>query len=118
WEIRGAAAPFEIPSSLEGALAARIDQLGAARDTLYLAAAIGREVPLPLLEAVASPDPSVVRSHLEAMYRTGLIEPLDTRAPPQRLRFKHSLIRNAAYESIPRRTRPGLHERIVETLRT
>src|SRR5690606_11773611 len=46
------------------------------------------------------------------------IEPLDTRAPPQRLRFKHSLIRNAAYESIPRRTRPGLHERIVETLRT
>lgn len=118
WEAASEASVDEIPSSIEAALAARFDGLGAARTTLDLAATIGREVSVPLLEFVSRDSPAAVASHLEAAIAAGLVEPVQGKAGSARIAFKHALIRDAVYEAIPRRHRTALHARVVAALRS
>lgn len=118
WEAEGERLVVDIPSSIEAALVARFDAIGPARATLDLAAAIGREVSVPLLEAVSLDPPEAVAAHLAAMVAFGLLQPVTDESAEPRMRFKHALIRDAAYEAIPRRNRARLHARIVEVLRS
>lgn len=118
WEAIGEALAVEIPSSVDAALAARFDGLGAARTSLDLAATIGREVSVPLLEAVSDESPRMLAAHLDAMVAAGLLRPLTGSAAGRRVGFKHALIRDAAYEAIPRRRRIALHARIAAALRS
>jgi tetratricopeptide (TPR) repeat protein len=118
WEAEGERLVVDIPSSIEAALVARFDAIGPARATLDLAAAIGREVSVPLLEAVSLDPPETVAAHLDAMVAFGLLQPMTDEPAEKRMRFKHALIRDAAYEAIPKRNRSALHARIAAVLRS
>ena len=79
------------------------------------AAAIGTEVPVPLLQAIAElPEAALYRglAHLQAaefLYETRLF-------PEQVCTFKHALTHEVAYGSLLHERRRVLHARIVETL--
>src|SRR5262249_22072247 len=112
-ELRGGEA--EIPDILKGALTARLDRLGGAKEVAQLAAALGREFSYELLRA-ASP------LHEEALARAvaGLVsaEILHRRGAGlgATYLYKHALIQDAAYQSMVKGARQALHLRVAEAL--
>jgi tetratricopeptide (TPR) repeat protein len=105
---------FAVPPSIKALLAARLDKLPwDERAVVERAAVIGREFPL---RAVAALAPQELRpeatAHVLALARKDLVEPYPWAwaADEDGFRFRHGLIREAAYDSIPKELRADLHE--------
>jgi predicted ATPase/DNA-binding SARP family transcriptional activator len=109
-------AELAVPSSIQTLLAARLDRLDPEeRAVLGQAAIVGVEFSRG---AVADLAPAAAREsidvHLQALIRRELIAPSASAFPgEQGLRFRHVLIREAAYESVPKEVRAALHERVA-----
>jgi DNA-binding SARP family transcriptional activator len=103
-----------VPASLGGLLAMRLDRLGPGeRDLLRSASVVGLEFDLEAVSGLLPPDARpFLERHLESMERRRLIQ----RTGPNHFRFGHALIRMAAYQSIAREDRAGLHERFADWL--
>jgi class 3 adenylate cyclase len=100
WTLRDGERGLEIPDSVQGVLAARIDLLPApAKTALRAAAVIGRSFSPPALA-------SLVGSAAEV--RT-LVERAFIRPTESELVFKHALTREVAYGSLPKAERARLH---------
>jgi class 3 adenylate cyclase/tetratricopeptide (TPR) repeat protein len=103
-----------VPPTLQALLAARLDQLETAeRNVLERGAIEGEIFHRGSVQALA-PEETQVTPRLAALVRKELIRP-DT---PQFVgedgfRFRHLLIRDAAYEALPKATRAELHERFA-----
>ena len=106
----------QIPPSIQALLAARLDRLRAAeRDVLERAAVIGREFTAGAVGWLAGDEP--VSSTLLALVRRDLIEPERSLIPgDDGFRFRHILIRDAAYMGISKESRAQLHERYTDWL--
>ena len=108
---------IEIPSSLRDLLTARLDGLSpSARETVQLAAVLGREFRYELLSAVARQDEQALREDLNELVTDGLIYQRRS-VRSESYVFKHALVREAAYESMVRSRRQRVHLRIANTLR-
>jgi len=107
--------PDSVPGSLRGLLTTRLDRLGPGeRDVLRCASIVGTELDLSAVCALLPDEASpFVERHLDALCRKHLLE----RTTPNKLRFCHSLIRQAAYQSVTREDRAELHKRFAEWLR-
>ncbi len=104
-----------IPATLQDSLAARLDALGPVKEVAQLAACLGRELSFELLLAVSP----LKDSELEAMLARAVAAELfyQRGTPPEALYwFKHSLVQEAAYQSLLKSTRQRHHKRIAETL--
>lgn len=104
-----------IPTTLQDSLMARLDRLGPARGVAQLASVIGREFTREMLQAI-HPGESGSLDHLLAQLISEGIVVEGTDSGDPEYAFRHSLIRDAAYESMLRRNRRGLHKRIAQTL--
>ena len=106
----------QIPPSIQALLAARLDRLSAPeRDVLERAAVIGREFTAGAVGRLAGDEP--VSSTLLALVRRDLIEPERSLIPGEDgFRFRHILIRDAAYLGIAKESRAQLHERYADWL--
>jgi hypothetical protein len=104
-----------IPSSLQNSLMARLDRLNETKRVAQLAAVIGREFSYELLRAVV---PFTEHELQRALERLAYSELIFQRGDPPRARytFKHSLIQDAAYQSLLRSQRRMHHQRVAETL--
>jgi class 3 adenylate cyclase/tetratricopeptide (TPR) repeat protein len=107
---------IQVPATVQAVLAARIDRLTPeAKRLLQTAAAIGTEVPLPLLHAIAELPEAALQgclAHLQAaefLYETRLF-------PEHEYTFKHALTHEVAYSSVLQERRRVLHARIVEAM--
>jgi class 3 adenylate cyclase/tetratricopeptide (TPR) repeat protein len=106
-----------VPPTLQALLAARLDQLDPAeRSVLERAAVEGEIFHRGAVQALA-PDETQVTPRLAALVRKELIRP----DKPQLLgedgfRFRHLLLRDAAYDALPKATRADLHERYASWL--
>jgi FimV-like protein len=101
-----------VPPTISALLAARLDRLSAAeRSALQRAAVVGREFEAGAVAALAEQDP---RPALDALAHKDLIR--HAVRGNGTFRFRHALIRDAAYGSLPKRTRGELHERFAATL--
>lgn len=100
---------------LRDALLPRLRGLGAARDLLETAAAIGRDFSVELLAAVIEPN-GALESSLERLIESGLV--LRRRDAEAGYTFKHALIRDATHEIMTRDRRQALHARIADVLET
>jgi class 3 adenylate cyclase/predicted ATPase len=107
---------LEIPATIQAILAARIDrQSPEDKRLLQAAAVVGKDVPMPLLLAIAETAEGEVRAGLgrlqaaEFLYETSLF-------PEPEYTFKHALTHEVAYGSILHERRRVLHGRIVETI--
>jgi tetratricopeptide (TPR) repeat protein len=104
-----------VPETVQAMLAARIDRLPPeTKRLLQLAAVIGREVGLPLLQAAALPTEGL-HLHLgqlqaaEFLYET-------QRVPEVAYTFQHALTQEVAYASLVQRTRQQMHGHIARVL--
>ena len=106
-----------IPGTLRELLTTRLDALStSAHETAQLAAAIGREVSYPLLQAVSSHDEWVLRQDLMELVDARLLF-VRRGAGHEAYVFRHALMRDAAYESMVRATRQRVHRAIASGLR-
>jgi TOMM system kinase/cyclase fusion protein len=113
-ELVGRLSDAAIPSTLRELLAARLDQMGRARETAQIAAALGREFDADVLAAV-SPRPDAAQEDLERLLAAGLIL-RKRRHRDSTLVFRHALIRDAAYDTLPIAARRDIHARIAAAL--
>jgi TOMM system kinase/cyclase fusion protein len=104
-----------IPSTLRDSLMARLDRMGRAKETAQLASAIGREFDLPLLTAVTSLTEDEVQQDLDKLVASDLVHHRRRLRNPTWL-FRHALIRDTAYDSMPRRVQQRVHARIADAL--
>jgi DNA-binding response OmpR family regulator/class 3 adenylate cyclase len=104
-----------IPATLRDSLTARLDRLGPAKEIAQIAAVIGREFSLPLLTAVAPPSAASLQPALARLVAAELIT-VSGELPDVTYTFKHPLVRDAAYATLPRRKRQRLHSHIVDAL--
>jgi len=115
WELTGPLPKGLIPASVDASLMARIDRLGDARATAQLAATIGREFPYSLIKAVSERDEETLGRDLQQIIDAGLVWTSWSGGRDLYV-FKHALVRDAAYESLLRRTRQQYHERLAGVL--
>jgi ABC-type transport system substrate-binding protein len=103
-----------VPTLVQGALQARLDRLDAeTRETLNLAAVIGRTFALPLLERILAGEQVV--SALATLQRLDLVVEQRRRPVPQ-FRFRHGLVQEVAYASLVDSKRRRLHLKVGEAL--
>ena len=104
-----------IPPTLQQSLAARLDRLGEAREVAQIGAVLGRDFSYPLLDAVAGFEPGRLQAALDRLAESDLV--IVEGAPPRgSYRFKHALIRDAAYDSLLKSRRQALHRRAADAL--
>lgn len=103
-----------VPPTIQALLAARLDGLDVdERSVLERGAIEGRSFHLSAVESLSDGAPRL-RERLDALVRKDLIRP-ETRHVPgdEAYRFRHQLIRDAAYEALPKLLRAELHERFA-----
>jgi class 3 adenylate cyclase len=106
-----------VPPTLQGLLAARLDQLEAAERTVLEHGAIEGEVFHRSAVQALTPQEPRLTTRLTALVRRELIRPDHGQiARDDAFRFRHLLIRDAAYEATPKATRADLHERLAAWL--
>lgn len=108
----GHAAP-QVPMSLVESIQARLDRLSHGRGIASVAAAIGREMPLALLIAASGLAPATARSGIDDLVAAEVLDPSHGQFGDG-VRFRHHLVRDAAYELLLRRSRGELHARIAD----
>ena len=115
----GSDGEVSVPPTIHALLQARIDSLDGDVRVVMERGAVEGEVFHRGSVAELSPDPvrSEVGSHLATLVRKELIRSTAPTFPEDEgFRFRHLLIRDAAYESLPKATRAELHERFAEWL--
>jgi class 3 adenylate cyclase/tetratricopeptide (TPR) repeat protein len=108
---------LEVPPSIQALLAARLDQLDPAeRGVLERGSVEGKVFHRGAVQALA-PDEPEVPTRLVALVRKELVRPDRTQLPgDDAYRFRHLLIRDAAYDGLPKSVRAELHERFADWL--
>jgi class 3 adenylate cyclase/tetratricopeptide (TPR) repeat protein len=111
-------ADLAVPPTIRALLAARLDQLEEPdRIVLERAAVEGQVFHQAALQAL-TPDEAALPTRLQALIRKDLLRPArSVLAGQDAFRFRHLLIRDAAYDAMPKRLRAELHARFAEWLR-
>ncbi|HEU4972037.1 MAG TPA: adenylate/guanylate cyclase domain-containing protein [Gaiellaceae bacterium] len=107
----------EVPPTLKALLAARLDQLDEAeRNVLERGSVEGEIFHRGGVQALA-PEETQVTTRLAALVRRQLVRPDRAQiAGDDGYRFRHLLIRDAAYEALPKAVRADLHARFADWL--
>jgi class 3 adenylate cyclase/predicted ATPase len=116
YQVAASVTLAEVPATVQGVLAARIDRLPAEdKQLLQMAAVIGKDVSYSLLQAIAeTPEQDLWRSltNLQAaefIYETRLF-------PSSEYTFKHALTHEVTYGSMLRERRRELHQAIARAI--
>ena len=110
---------LRIPPTIHALLNERLDRLSPdERDVIGRASVVGRDFPMA---AVAGLFPEGRRApltpHLLSLVRKGLVRPdPSASAESDRFSFHHVLIRDCAYEALPKELRAELHERLADVM--
>jgi hypothetical protein len=107
----------EVPPTIQALLAARLDQLDPAeRSVLERGSVEGRVFHRGAVAALADGE-GAIDQRLVALVRKELVRPDRPQfAGDDAYRFRHLLIRDAAYDALPKATRADLHQRFARWL--
>jgi class 3 adenylate cyclase/tetratricopeptide (TPR) repeat protein len=109
-------ADLQVPATVQAVLAARIDRLDPEdKRLLQTAAVVGKDVPYPLLAAVADGKEDTVRQELMRLQASEFLYEA-TLFPEVEYTFKHALTHEVAYGSVLGERRRALHARIAEAI--
>ncbi len=115
WELKQGMDQLGLPQSVREVVAQRVERLGEqAVSVLSLAALIGREFDLDLLERVARDTVEDVLDILESAVEASILVESGDRAG--RFQFAHALISHTLYEDIGATRRARMHQRVAEAL--
>ncbi|HEC77876.1 MAG TPA: tetratricopeptide repeat protein [candidate division WOR-3 bacterium] len=105
-----------IPDSIQEIIATRIDNLEPnLKVILQKAAVIGRNFLVHLLECLTGIDSLMMSVHLATLEELEYIRLL-TKEPQLEYTFKHPLVREVVYNSLPKKERRELHGQIAEIM--
>ena len=113
WVVTGDLSNLTVPPTIAGLLQARLDRLTPEEQRVIERGSVeGRVFHWGSVTELSSDlAPGDVGRHLMALHRRDLIGPEQALfGGSEAFRFRHALIRDAAYERIPKRTRSELHE--------
>ncbi|WEX89665.1 AAA family ATPase [Sinorhizobium garamanticum] len=118
WVVRSDLSELPVPLTINALLAARLEGLPSLERVILTAAAVeGAVFHQSAVNALACPVLDALEDGLLALVRRDLIRP---EAPSfvgdKAYRFRHLLIRDAAYRSLPKNARADLHERFAAWL--
>jgi DNA-binding winged helix-turn-helix (wHTH) protein/tetratricopeptide (TPR) repeat protein len=113
--IDGKLPAVAVPSSLQASLVARLDRIASARAVVQISAALGRDFRYEVLKAVTALPDAELATLLDQLVASELMHQRGE-VPHAVYTFKHALVQDAAYETIPKSERPTIHRRIVEML--
>ena len=108
-----------VPPTIQALLQSRLDRLGTGeRDLIGRGAVEGQLFHGGAVRELApEPERADVATHLLSLVRKEMIRPDQPTFPDdEAFRFRHLLIRDAAYDSLPKETRAELHERFADWL--
>jgi class 3 adenylate cyclase/tetratricopeptide (TPR) repeat protein len=106
-----------VPPTLRALLGARLDQLETAERSVLERGAIEGEIFHRGAVQALAPEETQVTPRLAALVRKELIRPDKPQlAGEDGFRFRHLLLRDAAYEALPKATRAEFHERLASWL--
>ena len=110
-------ADVEVPPTLKALLTARLDQLdGPERRVLERGSVEGELFHRGAVQALAPEEPQVT-ARLTGLVRRELVRPDRPQlAGEDAFRFRHLLVRDAAYDALPKSERAELHERFADWL--
>jgi class 3 adenylate cyclase/tetratricopeptide (TPR) repeat protein len=112
WVAAASIGEIEVPESIEALIRARLDALPREeRTVLQGASVIGRVFQL---SAVATLVEEPVEHQLEQAVLRDIVS--EEAAPDPSYRFKHIVIRDVAYATLPKARRADLHQRVVDWL--
>lgn len=113
WQATAAIAEVRVPESVQAVIAARIDRLTPdEKRALQVASVIGERFSEPQLRALSGDRPLP----LGPLRRKGFVREDDDVSSVDRHRFKHLLVRDVAYASLPKSERADLHDRFGRLL--
>jgi len=104
-----------IPPTLQSSLVARLDRLDQAKDIAQIGAVIGREFSYDLLSALSAKPQDEIQSALDRLLDSGLVFKRGV-SPNEIYTFKHSLVQDAAYDTMLISRRRRLHALTVDIL--
>jgi class 3 adenylate cyclase/tetratricopeptide (TPR) repeat protein len=110
-----------LPDTVEGIIAARLDALDPPDKALLQdASVLGKVGWAGALAAVSGLAPSMVRNRLRGLDRREFLrlEGQSTLAGEQQYAFRHVLVRDVAYQHLPRRARSDRHQRAATWLQS
>lgn len=117
YALTGPLPPLAIPTTLHDSLMARLDRLPTAKEIAQIGSAIGRQFDYELIASITDLSDDKLQDALARLRDAEIV--FDEGAPPKSsYLFKHALVQDAAYESLLRRRRQSLHNRIVTALET
>jgi predicted ATPase/class 3 adenylate cyclase len=118
WVARSDLSELPVPSTINALLAARLEGLPHLERAILTAAAVeGAVFHRSAVSELARPMPHALEDGLLALVRRGLIRPeAPSFAGESAYRFRHVLIRDAAYRSLSKNARADLHERFAAWL--
>jgi class 3 adenylate cyclase len=116
WVLAGDRPTISMPPTIHALLGARLDHLDVdVRSVLECAAVVGQEVERLAIEDLAPDDlRTAVSECLDTLVRKELLRPSVSRLTDEgAFEFRHVLIRDAAYDALPKQARSELHERFA-----
>jgi predicted ATPase len=113
--LRGSAGDLVVPSTLQDSLMARLDRLNSAKDIAQIGACIGREFTVEMLAAVSNRTEEDLTVAVHQLIDAELIYSKETLNRVTYV-FKHALVQEAAYASLLRSRREGIHADIAEAM--
>jgi class 3 adenylate cyclase/tetratricopeptide (TPR) repeat protein len=116
WTVAKDLTTIAIPPTVHAVLAARLDRLDPdERAVIERASVVGRVFWWGAVSALSSETESDVGGSLQALTRKGLIGPdWSQLGREDAFRFAHILVRDAAYQGIPKSVRADLHTRFAD----
>jgi tetratricopeptide (TPR) repeat protein len=118
YHLARSVADVQVPSTVQAILAARIDRLSPEdKDLLQSAAVIGKDVPLPLLAAIADRPEEDLRRALGHLQAAEFLYEM-SHFPDLEYTFKHALTHEVAYGGLLHERRRATHARIVGVAET
>ena len=115
WRLARALDDAALPDSIEGVLLARLDRLGEAeRDLVQIASVVGRRFPEPVLAGVYA-RPHALGHELRGLTAADIFV-ADEPGRDATYLFRHTLVRDVAYEGILYARRRELHRRVAQRI--
>ena len=115
YELSGPISSLSIPSTLHDSLVARLDRMSHTKEIAQIGAAIGREFRYGLINIASNMEEEAMRECLNQLVEAELLLQRGV-SPKANFKFRHVLIRDAAYQSLLKSQQQSIHQRIALSL--
>ena len=104
-----------VPPSLKTSFLARLDRMPKERETVRLASVIGRAFDKEMLQGISPLSEETLREHLHRLMEANVFSQTKV-GETLRYQFRHALLREAAYSTLPRSRRRKIHSLFAQML--